>query len=201
MNLREAVRHKVAKATGWGRPRYEAIEAALRQRTSPRAIRFADDGTIPNNPTLPLLVYPGVVDLARFGDPAAVFETLFEAQGWGDTWRNGIYDYAHYHSMIHEVLGVARGRARVRFGGERGREIALSAGDVAILPAGTGHQRLDASPDFLVVGAYPADGTYDECTGWDDEHARTLETIPKVPLPERDPVFGADGPLITAWAR
>jgi len=201
MSLRETVRHKVAKATGWGRPRYEAVEAALRKRTSPRAIRFADDGTIPNNPTLPLLVYPGVVDLARFGDPAAVFEALFEAQGWGDTWRNGIYDYAHYHSMIHEVLGVARGRARVRFGGERGREIALSAGDVAILPAGTGHQRLDASPDFLVVGAYPGDGTYDECTGWADEHARSLESIPKVPLPERDPVFGADGPLITAWAR
>jgi uncharacterized protein YjlB len=201
MNLRESVKQKVAKATGWGRPRREAIEAALRRRTPPRAIRFTDDGAIPNNPTLPLVVYPGVVDLARFGDPAAVFEALFEANGWGGTWRDGIYDYAHYHSMVHEVLGVARGRARVRFGGDHGREIALAAGDVAILPAGTGHQRLDSSPDFLVVGAYPEDGTYDECTGWPDEHARALESIPQVPLPDRDPVFGAAGPLTLTWSR
>ena len=92
---------------------------ALRRRTQPRTIRFADDGTIPNNPTLPLIVYPAVIDLPRFPDPAAVFEALFEANGWGDTWRDGIYDYAHYHSGIHEVLGIARGQARVRFGGDQ----------------------------------------------------------------------------------
>ena len=36
-------------------------------------------------------------------------------------WRNGIYPYVHYHSMIHEALGVARGRAKVRFGGDNGQ--------------------------------------------------------------------------------
>jgi uncharacterized protein YjlB len=201
MNLREMVKQKLERATGWQRPHADTIAAALRRRTPPRTIRFADDGTIPNNPTLPMIVYPAVVDLARFPDPAAVFEALFEHNGWGDSWRDGIYDYAHYHSGIHEVLGIARGHARVRFGGDRGREILLAAGDVAILPAGTGHQRLTASGDFLVVGAYPPDGTYDECTGWADEHAEALKSIPQVPIPERDPVFGREGALTAAWRR
>ncbi len=84
---------------------------------------------------------------------------MFDSNGWGDVWRDGIYDYVHYHSRTHEVLGIAA--AAARFGWE-GRSFTLKAGDVAILPAGTGHQRLTSSHD--VVGAYPRNGAYDECT-------------------------------------
>jgi uncharacterized protein YjlB len=85
------------------------------------------------------------VRLPKNLDPAAVFEELFESNGWGDSWRNGIYDYVHYHSRIHEVLGVARGEGKVQFGGHLGRTLKVKAGDAAILPAGTGHQCLSAS--------------------------------------------------------
>jgi uncharacterized protein YjlB len=68
-----------------------------------------------------------------------------------------------------------------------------------VLPAGTGHQRLSATPDLLVIGAYPPDGHYDLCRGTAAEHARALGTIPRVPVPETDPLFGADGPLPKLW--
>jgi uncharacterized protein YjlB len=170
------------------------------QRVEPLAFRFADDGLVPNNPTLPFLVYRGAVDVAG-RDPAAKIERRFAEHGWGDLWRNGVYPFTHYHSRIHEALGIARGYARVRFGGATGEELEIAAGDVAVLPAGTGHQRLSASGDFLVVGAYPPSGTYDLCRASPAEHARALTTIPHVPLPATDPLYGRDGPLRTLWGK
>lgn len=167
----------------------------------PETFMLADDGSIPNNPSLPLLVYRGGIDLAGTPDPAELIEAAFRRNGWGDMWRNGIYPFVHYHSMIHEVLGMARGGARVRFGGEQGVELDLRSGDVAVLPAGTGHQNLWATPDLLVVGAYPPEGRLDLCRGSRAEHTRALKSIPRVPVPETDPVFGADGPLVTLWRR
>lgn len=165
----------------------------------PAAMMFADDGITPNNPCLPLLIYRNAVDLYGTPDPEKIIEATFARHHWGDMWRNGIYPYVHYHSMIHEALGVARGRARVRFGGDAGSVIELAAGDVAVLPAGTGHQCLWASPELCVIGAYPKSGTYDLCRGSKAEHARALDSIPRVPLPETDPLYGKDGPLMELW--
>jgi uncharacterized protein YjlB len=68
-----------------------------------------------------------------------------------------------------------------------------------VLPAGTGHQCLWASPDLLVIGAYPKSGRYDLCRGSKAERERAVQTIPKVPLPDSDPVYGAEGPLMRLW--
>ena len=165
----------------------------------PLTFMFADDGAVPNNPRLPFLVYRGVVDLTGTADPEEEVEKTFGDNSWGDMWRNGIFPYVHYHSMIHEGLGVARGRARVRFGGNNGEELDLNQGDVVVLPAGTGHQGLWASPDLMVIGCYPKTGRYDLCRGSRAEHARALQTIRHVPLPDSDPVFGKSGPLIRLW--
>ena len=93
----------------------------------------------------------------------------------------------------------ARGHARVRFGGANGKELEISAGDVAILPAGTGHQRMSASRDFCVVGAYPPGPAMDLVRPTPEAHARALKTIPQVKVPKSDPVLGADGPLVRLW--
>jgi uncharacterized protein YjlB len=159
---------------------------------------FADDGRIPNN-ALPFVLYRGAIDLAGSPDPEKVIEKAFAANGWGGLWRNGVYPYVHYHSMIHEAMGIARGRAKIRFGGDRGRDIDVAPGDVVILPAGTGHQRLTQTDDLVVIGAYPPSGKYNLCRGSKAEHAKALVTIAKVPLPATDPVFGPKGPLIALW--
>jgi uncharacterized protein YjlB len=160
---------------------------------------FEDDGLVPNNP-LPLLIYKGAVELDNVS-PEKTIEDLFAANGWGDSWRNGIYDYLHYHATVHEVLGIARGHGRVRFGGDAGKEFELDAGDVAILPAGTGHQCLKATKDFSVVGAYPPGAKMQVTRPTPENHARALKTIPEVRLPKTDPVAGDDGPLVKLWKR
>ena len=163
----------------------------------PLAIVFADDGLVPNNP-MPFLVYKGAVDVGN-DHPETTIEKLFDGNGWGAMWRNGVYDYLHYHATVHEALGVARGHARVRFGGDAGKELDLAAGDVAILPAGTGHQCLSASPDFCVVGAYPPGPAMQITRPTAENHVKALKTIPQVKVPRTDPVMGEDGPLMKLW--
>ncbi|MBT6277479.1 MAG: cupin, partial [Chromatiales bacterium] len=63
-------------------------------------------GSIPNNPTLPLLHYHGVVDVVAGADAPHAFEALFESHGWSGSWRNGIMGFHHYHTSAHEVLGI-----------------------------------------------------------------------------------------------
>ena len=167
--------------------------------TEPLTFVFEDDGLVPNNP-LPFLVYKGAVDVSN-DHPEKTIEGLFGANGWGAMWRNGVYDYVHYHATVHEVLGVARGRARVRFGGDSGKELEIMAGDVAILPAGTGHQCVFASPDFCVVGAYPPGPPMQITRPTPENRAKALKTIPEVKVPKTDPVRGEDGPLVRLWTR
>jgi len=157
-----------------------------------------DDGRIPNNPLLPLLVYAGALQLPE-PDPAAACERIFSANGWGSGWRNGIYSFHHYHSTAHEVLAIARGSARVQFGGESGPLIDVQPGDVVLIPAGVGHKNLGASRDLLVVGAYPTGQRWDLCRGTADERPWVLENIARVPLPTADPIYGKKGPLTTHW--
>jgi uncharacterized protein YjlB len=173
------------------------VMSVVNEDIEPLAFFFEDDGIVPNN-AMPFLVYRQAVDLAN-DHPEKTIEGLFGANGWGDMWRNGVYDYLHYHATVHEALGVARGRALVRFGGDRGKEIEVAPGDVAILPAGTGHQCLWASQDFSVVGAYPPGAKMQVTLPTPENHQKALKTIPAVRLPDADPVRGADGPLVKLW--
>lgn len=166
--------------------------------TEPQTIVFIDDGLTPNNP-LPLLIYKAAIDVSG-DEPEAAIEQVFCDNGWGDMWRNGVFDYLHYHATVHEVLGISRGHAVIRFGGDSGRDIEVKAGDVAVLPAGTGHQRIKASPDFRVVGAYPPGPDMEVTRPTPENHRKALKTIPHVKLPPSDPVRGKGGPLVKLWA-
>jgi len=187
MPLREDLKHIAEIITGINRP--EWVDIVTRDR-KPNLHHFKDDGWTPNNPKFPMIHYRGAVKLERKWDPAAVFEVLFARYQWAGSWRDGVYDFLHFHTKSHEVLGIARGTVCVRFGGAKGRNIKLKAGDVVILPAGTGHCR---------VGAYPEGSGYDEPKPEDIDPKIARANIAKVPVPLRDPVYGAEGPLRHVW--
>lgn len=187
-----------AKKLVEGRPDAATLQMFVRAR-KPAALHFRDDGIVPNNPKFPALLYRAAVKLKdRRYPPDVIIDALFDANGWGRSWRDTVYDFVHYHSQIHEVMGVARGRASIECGGVKGRILRVKAGDVLVLPAGTGHRLIESSRDFLVVGAYPQDGSYDECTDT-RERPDAVKRIAKVRKPKTDPVLGPRGPLLGSW--
>ena len=143
------------------------------------------------------MVYRGVA--AEYESSSAHFIALFEKNNWRNSWANGIYSYHHYHSITHEVLGISRGSATVRLGGENGRDVPIAAGDVVILPAGSGHKKVGSSVDFEVVGAYPDGMDFDIRTGKYGDRPEADRNIMKVPIPVKDPVFGSHGGITEYW--
>ena len=155
---------------------------------------LADDGTFPNS-GLPLLhcrraVPDGILSRAQ------EIERRFAASGWGGIWRNGVYDFHHYHSTTPEALGVFAGRARVLFGGERGVTVEVGAGDLIVIPAGVAHKGIDASADFGVIAAYPPGHSPDMCYGRPGERPRADRRITQVEVPRTDPFDVSEGSVL-----
>ena len=144
---------------------------------------------IPNHPRFAVLLYRGTGL-----DSAAAARERFAEHGWGGSWVDGVFGFHHFHSTSHEVLAVVAGSATLELGGPQGRAFEVTAGDVVVLPAGTGHRRTVDDGSFTVVGAYPAgQEDYDLLREADDAARSRLATLP---APDADPV-GGDG--VAGW--
>jgi uncharacterized protein YjlB len=195
--LKERAKRIAAKAAGVERPSMSAVAKLVRARKPDRYL-LQPSGRTPNNPSLPLMIYRQALKLQGF-DPAWIFEVLFDAHGWRGSWRNGMYNYNHFHTRTHEVLGIARGAVVALFGGAHGQELELKAGDVVVIPAGVGHRRIRMSRDLLIVGAYPSGGRYDEPRPSEVEPDKAAASIAATPKPATDPVYAERGALLAAW--
>jgi uncharacterized protein YjlB len=142
---------------------------------------------MPNNDHFPVLLYRRLQ--VRLGaDPATRFEELFTRNGWPPQWRDGVYDFHHYHSTAHEVLGFAGGSARLMLGGENGREVVVRAGDVALclgarVTAGWRRGRISSSC------AYPPGQEWDICKQAPDDQ-EAVARMAALPFPPSEPVWG-----------
>ena len=155
-----------------------------------------DDGVFPNS-RFPALLYKGVLDIPLLF-PAAHVKNVFEKNGWSNNWDAGIFEYHHYHSITHEVLGIYKGRTKVQLGGPAGKIIFIEKGDVLVIPAGVAHKNMGAENSVGVIGAYPEGRDYDMNYGKPGERPRTDQNIKKVPVPSGDPLGWKNG-LTQIW--
>ena len=172
----------------------EELTSAIQHINISRQI-IPEAGNFPNNALLPLMIYRKALQSTN----PDLIENIFESNGWFNFWRAEIYNYDHYHSNTHEVLGVFKGNARLMFGGPSGITIPVEEGDVIIIPAGVSHKRLESDPGFQVVGGYPDGKHYDIMKGDAGDRPLADENIRHVALPASDPVYGTDGPLLKEW--
>jgi uncharacterized protein YjlB len=162
-------------------------------------LQFKPNGLVPNS-RFPVLIHRAAVTAGAGGDLADAIEETFRRHDWLNNWRElGVYDYYHFHSTSHEVLGMARGHITLRLGGEGGSVVKLTAGDVLVLPAGTSHIRLENSNDSQMVGGYPDGRNWDLIRDeflTENEARAAVKLIGSLPIPTRDPVTGEP---MTLW--
>ena len=175
-----------------------STNAQINKKTKMETLKLEENGNFPNNQELPVLVYKNVFDFTG-GNPASTIEKVFAENNWGGSWRDGIYNFQHYHSTAHEALGIYGGWAEVQLGGPGNKPVHIEKGDLVVLPAGTAHKKINSGDGFAVVGAYPDGQTWDMNYGKDGEFPKTKQNIANVALPKYDPVFGKNGKMFEYW--
>jgi len=80
----------------------------------PRKVWFDKGDDVPNS-NLPVLIFRSVLAPGA-RDKANVFRERFRRSQWSGLWTDPIFDYTHFHSNAHEVLGIAEGKVTVPTG-------------------------------------------------------------------------------------
>jgi len=143
----------------------------------------------------PLLIYHSVFT-GSFG-ASDIERHLKDVAVVSPAWRYTMYSETHFHSTSHEVLAIASGKAKCCFGGEDNPERVepvLEKGDVVVVPAGVAHRLLLDYGQFQMVGSYPKGKSWDMCYGRNGEEEKA-KSIKDLAWFERDPIYGATGPV------
>jgi hypothetical protein len=167
--------------------------AEKQEIVQPEQLHFEDDGVYPGS-VLPVLLYRGRSQSRR--RTALLFSIAHSLRMIGET--------PGETASIPLLIIIARrtkcsvsmkARAKLRLGGEHGQTVEVRSGDVFSFLQGVAHHNIAASPDFSVVGAYPDGREWDLLRGLPGERPKSDHTIAALPIPDYDPIYGADGPL------
>ena len=94
------------------------VEAMRAQNYRLEMLQFKPNGRVPNS-RYPVLIHRGGVTAPPGVELPDVMEETFRRHDWLNNWRElGVYDYYHFHSTTHEVLGMAPGQRALRLGRE-----------------------------------------------------------------------------------
>ncbi|KIW54354.1 hypothetical protein PV05_06718 [Exophiala xenobiotica] len=169
----------------------------------PEQYRIPPNEYAPNS-RLPVLIYRDVLPLPLSEDSTTAF---LESHGWEKRGVWGHIPVRHFHPNSHECYGIFQGCSTLLLGcgssdTTGGLHVDVYAGDVIVLPAGTGHCCVESSTDYRYIGVYPK-----ECPRWRNELGKDpidvvalRDEIMAVAMPTQDPVNGAEGPLLRLWA-
>lgn len=175
----------------------EWVPWALR-RMNPDIFYFKDDGVTPNS-HLPVLIYRGLFD-DSYESCEQWLEDKFTGNGWVRTCNKPLFEYYHYHSNTHEVLGVCDGKGFLQLAADNGVRTEIVKGDVILIPAGVGHYCMTHSDDFAVVAGYPDSVVPDVKRATAENRTAALENLKNVAPPAFDPILrDEDEGLLKFW--
>uniref|UniRef100_A0A7S1BIQ6 Cupin type-2 domain-containing protein n=1 Tax=Corethron hystrix TaxID=216773 RepID=A0A7S1BIQ6_9STRA len=147
------------------------------------------DGTFPNNPNHPLLIFRGTSNFTGKEDEG---RRALQKAGWTAPWKWIVFPYHHYHSSAWEILMCVRGSGLLQLGGEAGPEISVEVGDIILIPPGFVHKQLSSFGGFSILGSYPSvkgkNVKIDEIRG--PATQTQLENILRCESPKNEPVTG-----------
>lgn len=175
--------------------------------SKPEEYYFRPTSHVPNS-RLPVLVYRDVLP------PEPTAESTREALERNAWLQGGVfktYWAHHFHSVTHECYAVFKGKSTLLLGrgplddaSEGGIEVDVNTGDIIVLPAGVSHCSVTSEGEYEYVGLYPR-GSPKWDNNWckANEHETSLkaEQAKRVPIPDYDPIYGKDGPLVDIWTR
>ena len=145
-----------------------------------------DDGTFPNNPIYPLILFQN----AYHETEEAARQAIVNA-GWTSPWAWGVFPYHHYHSTAWELLVCVQGSALLQLGGETGPQVQVQTGDLMLIPPGFAHKQLKSYNGFTLLGSYPPDsGHVDVLRGKPTLDQR--DNIRQCLAPKSEPLSGMD---------
>jgi len=159
---------------------------------------------VPNS-LLPVLIYRSVFPTNSTPD---IICKQIEPNNWLRGGVFGHFAHHHFHSITHECYAVFRGYSRLLLGkgpldeSTEGIEVDLKEGDAIVLPAGVAHCSLESGGEYGYVGLYPKGSPHwdnNMCKADPEETAEKATNARYVPIPDFDPVFGAEGPLVRIW--